>query len=97
MTHTPGPWTYVESPDCAGDFQIGPHPGWAGGTVAESTTTVDDARLIAAAPEMLAELHSLRELLERTALAAEMKGQSAGPAYRRLETLLAVIAKASVL
>jgi hypothetical protein len=45
MTHTPGPWEYD------GKFRVGiPHEdGWTG-----FRTNPDDARLIAAAPELLA-------------------------------------------
>lgn len=70
--HTPGPWVVVahpggtrrrgdavvapESPDRFGDVTV----GYAGPLVAE-TLTPEDARLIAAAPEMLAALEGVEK------------------------------------
>jgi len=51
MTHTPGPWS-VRDTNPSGWTYIEPSTG-TGGTVA-MTRTVDDAHLIASAPELLA-------------------------------------------
>jgi len=68
-THTPGPWVYEQDsrpnrPHIAtvawvGEFCVGiPTPGFPGGNYrdAEYGTTEADARLIAAAPDLLAAL-----------------------------------------
>ena len=63
MKHTPGPWVLVD------DFEVfqeqnNDYPRQAGYyvTTLNPDTTADDARLIAAAPEMLEELRQVVEL-----------------------------------
>jgi hypothetical protein len=79
MKHTPGPWEYD------GKFSIGiPHKdGWTG-----FLTNPEDARLIAAAPEMLEAL--------KAAQFAFGFGSSATPQQRQdaAEAITAAIAKA---
>jgi hypothetical protein len=68
MTHTPGPWEYD------GKFQVGiPHKdGWTG-----FRTNPEDARLIAAAPDMLAALKEIVALDGRMSMATLVKAAAA--------------------
>ncbi len=64
MSHTPGPWTLIDNgsvimTSAPFDVQFGDE----GECVAECIHTKEDARLIAAAPEMLAKLEVLYRLL----------------------------------
>ena len=65
--HTPGPWRY-EVDDEGGNFQLfsGDEPILAGCGCCDSPwiSGVDNARLIAAAPAMYAEIERLRAALE---------------------------------
>jgi hypothetical protein len=64
MTHTPGPWQFIESDDArVPDRIVSP----AGATVARGNIGVNraDAALIAAAPELLAALRAIAKLLAR--------------------------------
>jgi hypothetical protein len=55
MPHTPGPWTAkkMDAPGRAWDGQWEINYGRAGECVAEVVYSADDARLLAAAPDML--------------------------------------------
>ena len=84
--HTPGPWTQLD-----GMWVVG-HGGRTVCTMAEAKTNNDEmepnARLIAAAPELL-------EALEAVTVAAKIEGLDAKPGWENLlESTRAAIAKA---
>jgi hypothetical protein len=67
MSHTPGPWTWREHYQglvAANGYQVLHHAPHEGMCVPDYDNGVADARLIAAAPELLAELKQLVRLLE---------------------------------
>jgi hypothetical protein len=74
-THTPGPWTFIES----GDARIPDRIIGANGApvVSGSIAGRDDAALIAAAPELLAALQAALDALDADATRAPMNPTSA--------------------
>lgn len=91
MAHTPGPWERIGSMDEDGECRVRQTSSVKHGagfyseiTICEEVQRVDDARLIAAAPELLAELQYVANMI--TADEAELIS------YRRIA---AVIAKAT--
>ncbi len=58
MSHTPGPWTPYRDP---GEYSA---VGAATGDIAQEVRNEADARLIAAAPDLLRELRNLVSLLQ---------------------------------
>lgn len=95
MSHTPGPWTVVDDSDGAGRcFQVeGPTltDGFSGGY---RWFTEADARLIAAAPELLALAHGIEWLATG---GTERNGvyfrPTDGDWHRLVETTRALVAK----
>ena len=90
--HTPGPWLVLnDSPPAVRTM--------AGGNIAPEVCTVADARLIAAAPDMLAALEGIAALdfaphsTEGCAVEA-MDGAEGCEVCRALETARAALAKA---
>ena len=62
MTHTPGPWTYVRNPENT-RWVIDSEPNHAiACTAGHECANEANARLIAAAPELLAALHKIADL-----------------------------------
>ena len=65
--HTPGPWSFNTSPNCWSVLQVGSSGRWivAGGTAwaipGRQSEAEANARLIAAAPDLLEALEDLRE------------------------------------
>ena len=55
MSHTPGPWRYAGR-SVAGAFHIGPEEGYSVGIIHHSPDGEANARLVAAAPDLLAAL-----------------------------------------
>lgn len=94
--HTPGPWTYVPDEDVAGHRE--PDRVKAGnitiiqcpGLVHNRTKTTANARLIAAAPDLLAALREMTALFEMTDEAQEPGTDS----YAVLHLARAAISKA---
>jgi hypothetical protein len=107
MTRTPGPWSYAElMPDGviirrAGTFEINT-PAYDVCTLVPNGGPIrneDDARLIAAAPDMLAALEVAESALENTlgewlAVEAEYLPMGYIPVREALDTVRAEIAKA---
>lgn len=90
--HTPGPWKVIPSPHgpryaCV---QIGENPDY---TTLELEPT--DARLIAAAPDMLAALQAIREAIEELAMVRQAiaKANAAHCAYQMADAMLTARAR----
>lgn len=62
MTHTPGPWRIEKSPHSNVVSDIIGATDWC---VAEEIENLDDARLIAAAPDLLAALRAVVRICDR--------------------------------
>ena len=62
--HTPGPWTYIqENETCYIQGMIGGSPGYIGQVVGSNDNVLNNANLVAAAPEMFAALeHAIGHL-----------------------------------
>lgn len=87
--HTPGPWTVENLTEQAGQswFNVASD----GSAVAEAISDSATARLIAAAPDMLAALQELEEFLDNQ---ADVDDGRANDAMRHLTEVRAAIAKA---
>lgn len=85
--HTQGPWHLEPSDVAVGWYQVKPYPG----QVVADIFTLEDARLIAAAPEMLdalkEALQALREAVEFTECYGYYLGMDETP--QRIETAVA--------
>lgn len=90
MPHTPGPWREGQS----GNMRVY-GPDGTGGLIANVFGGRDNVRLIAAAPELLAELTAARAyIVEAIDMACDL-GTSAVATLQRLESIDAVLAKAA--
>lgn len=104
--HTPGPWVFAEDarprPEVAtvawvGDFVVGiPTPGFEGGNYRDADYGTDeaDARLIAAAPDLLEALEFALRDMEATRAQFASKVPNVGVLGMSIATARAAIAKA---
>ena len=60
--HTPGPWVITHSP--LNGYRVSDKTGWGVAVVLKDANDVDNARLIAAAPQMLEALEAARLFIE---------------------------------
>lgn len=88
--HTPGPWTISPVRTVDGEYMVVGGPGKEFGLIA-AVTEEADARLIAAAPEMLAALSGVVRILQAVRLSAGLHGSQ----ITRMEAAIAAIAKAT--
>ena len=59
--HTPGPWVVTHSP--LSGYRVSDKTGWGVAVVLKDTNDEDNARLIAAAPQMLEALEAVASFL----------------------------------
>ena len=101
--HTPGPWQYRRSSTSSTDYYeimpAGELGGWKDGRYLSVSGAIDehDARLIAAAPELLEALKSIAEFWNRDHNEkAISRARLVGACWHAVETAEAAIAKAEV-